>query len=62
MSRYSSPRTPTDRDAARLADELRSIAQDDTRPTPRAEARRRLRLRLPARLRPAPTLRAPRAH
>ena len=49
MSRYFSPFAPIDRDHARLTDELRIIAQDDTRRAPREpgrEAARRPRVLL----------------
>lgn len=61
MSRYSSPFAPTDRDSARLADELRAVAQDDTRRTSRAAHTPR-RAHVVLRLRHALTLRAPKAH
>lgn len=59
MSQYSSPFAPVDRDRARLAAELRTAAQDDTRcscsvdlPATRPSLWHRL----------VPTLRTPRVH
>lgn len=60
MSHYSSPFAPIDRDSARLADELRSIAQDDTRRAPERTTPPARHPSLWHRL--VLTLRAPRAH
>ena len=63
MSSYSSPFAPIDRDSARLADELRTIAQDDTRRAPHEGGRQTLRHpRLRLRLRPVGILRTRRTH